>query len=162
MIMNSQEFNSSIFTRGKSQWLSEWAGHNALYEANILRDHTGSVDLNELELFAVNLSFIAFFLVTDIPKYTTIIILFLPIIADILISEKLFHKMTQKQKSGIYLNLSVISILANTLFGIYEYYFGFMDVVGMFVLFLYTVIFNVLPCLIIALIYFINQKLKKK
>ena len=70
--------------------------------------------------------------------------------------------MTQKQKSGIYLNLSVISILANTLFGIYEYYFGFMDVVGMFVLFLYTVIFNVLPCLIIALIYFINQKLKKK
>ncbi len=118
--------------------------------------------VKSLILFAVNLSFIAFFLVTDIPKYTTIIILFLPIIADILISEKLFHKMTQKQKSGIYLNLSVISILANTLFGIYEYYFGFMDVVGMFVLFLYTVIFNVLPCLIIALIYFINQKLKKK
>ena len=118
--------------------------------------------VKSLILFAVNLSFIAFFLVTDIPKYTTIIILFLPIIADILISEKLFHKMTQKQKSGIYLALSGISILANTLFGIYEYYFGFMDVVGMFVLFLYTVIFNVLPCLIIALIYFINQKLKKK
>ncbi len=49
VIMNSQEFNSSIFTRGKSQWLSEWAGHNALYEANIFRDRTGSVDLNELE-----------------------------------------------------------------------------------------------------------------
>lgn len=113
-------------------------------------------------LFVVNLSFIVFFLITDIPKYTTIIILFLPIIADILISEKLFRKTTQKQKSGIYLALSGISILANTLFGIYEYYFGFMDVVGMFVLFLYTMIFNVLPCLIIALIYFINQKLKKK
>ena len=91
--------------------------------------------VKSLILFAVNLSFIAFFLVTDIPKYTTIIILFL-------------------------LALSGISILANTLFGIYEYYFGFMDVVGMFVLFLYTMIFNVLPCLIIALIY--TRKSKKK
>ena len=116
--------------------------------------------VKSLILFAVNLSFIAFFLVTDIPKYTTIIILFLPIIADVLISEKLFRKTTQKQKSGIYLALSGISILANTLFGIYEYYFGFMDVVGMFVLFLYTMIFNVLPCLIIALIY--TRKSKKK
>ena len=33
--------------------------------------------VKSLILFAVNLSFIAFFLVTDIPKYTTIIILFL-------------------------------------------------------------------------------------
>lgn len=49
VVMNSREFNSSIFTGGKSQWLSEWAGHNALYEANIFRDHTGSVDVNELE-----------------------------------------------------------------------------------------------------------------
>jgi len=51
-IIASPEFDPNVFTRGKDVWMSEWAGHNYLYNYmgfGFFRGSTGSVDLNEEE-----------------------------------------------------------------------------------------------------------------
>lgn len=109
-------------------------------------------------LLLINIMIIGVFLITNIPKYTTALILFLPIVIDVVISEKLFRRMANKQKCYIYVVLSLTSLCVFSLFSVYQYYFWVMDIVGVLMVLMYTLFFNVIPFFVIAFIYLINYK----
>jgi len=49
--IQEREPNYAVWKRGKNQMCLEWATHNALWHLHILRDRTGTVDLDYPQSF---------------------------------------------------------------------------------------------------------------
>ena len=112
-------------------------------------------------LLIINLVILGIFIAFHIVKTFTIFALLISILIDIIITEKLFHNILNKQKSYIYIILSFMTLITSIIFCLYQYYFNYWDILGIALVLIYTIFFCIVPYFIIALFYIIKYKIKK-
>ncbi|MBE6904629.1 MAG: hypothetical protein E7480_08515 [Ruminococcaceae bacterium] len=86
---------------------------------------------------------------------------FLPLLVVFIIFKKLLSNLKQIYKALYFLIIALISVIPHVICCYYHYYFGFADIPAVIFIMLFSILFNVIPALIISIFYlFIYLKSK--
>jgi len=108
-------------------------------------------------IFAVNMAVVFFVAFGKLADKWHIATLFSPVLVGYLVSRNVFKQSDNKQKSLVFIFLAAIVMLLVGVFYIIERFFLLRDDFGIYMMFFLPTVFNVIPNLLFALMYFLKH-----